>query len=59
VSLTWEHYDIALAADALDAAAPLITALREPEVGEAITALGGYDVIRAGTVEPLTRPDHR
>jgi len=56
VSLTWEHYDIALAADALDAAAPLITALREPEVGAAITALGGYDVIRPGTVEPLTPP---
>jgi molybdate-binding protein len=56
VSLVWEHYDIALAADALDAAAPLITALREPEVGAAITALGGYDVTHAGTVEPLTLP---
>ena len=56
VSLTWEHYDIALAADALTAAAPLITALRAPSVGEAITALGGYDLTRAGTIEPLTPP---
>jgi molybdate-binding protein len=54
VSLTWEHYDIALAADALAAAPPLITALRAPSVGEAITALGGYDVTRAGTIESLT-----
>jgi molybdate-binding protein len=56
VPLTWERYDIALAADALAAAAPLITALREPAVRAAITALGGYDAIRAGTIEALTPP---
>jgi hypothetical protein len=43
VSLTWERYDIVLGAEALPTAASLITALREPLVREAITALGGYD----------------
>jgi molybdate-binding protein len=57
VPLTWEHYDVALSASALPAAAPLITALREPEVRRAIAALGGYDLTRAGTVEPLSQPD--
>ncbi len=54
VSLTWEHYDIVLAADALPAAAVLITALREPGVRAAISALGGYDTSHAGDVEDHT-----
>jgi putative molybdopterin biosynthesis protein len=54
VSLTWEHYDIMLSAEALPTAASLITALREAEVREAITALGGYDPTQSGAVEALT-----
>jgi molybdate-binding protein len=54
VSLTWEHYDIVLGAAALPAAAALITALREPAVRGAITALGGYDTTLAGDTEDLT-----
>jgi len=57
VSLTWEHYDIVLGAASLPAAAALITALREPAVRDAITALGGYDATNAGDVEDVTRPD--
>lgn len=53
VPLTWEHFDIALAADALGAARPLITALRNPDVLATINALGGYDTTPAGTVETL------
>jgi molybdate-binding protein len=55
VSLTWERYDIVLGAEALPAAASLISALREPLVREAIIGLGGYDLTQAGAVEALTR----
>ena len=54
VSLTWERYDIVLGAEALPAAASLISALREPMVREAITGLGGYDLTQSGAVEALT-----
>ncbi|HEY6422895.1 MAG TPA: substrate-binding domain-containing protein [Pseudonocardiaceae bacterium] len=53
IPLTWEPYDIALSGDALGAAAPLVTALRAPEVQASISSLGGYDLEPAGTVEPL------
>lgn len=53
IPLTWEPYDIALGADALGAAKPLITALLTPEVQASISNLGGYDLEPAGTVEPL------
>ena len=39
--------------DALPAAAPLITALRNPHVQSAVTALGGYDLSRADAVQLL------
>lgn len=54
IPLTWEPYDIALSGDALGAARPLITALRDPQVRASISKLGGYDLEPAGTVEPLS-----
>lgn len=54
VPVTWESYDIALGGDALGAARPLITAVRDPTIRAAITDLGGYDVDPAGTLDDLT-----
>lgn len=53
VHVTWEDYDIAVPGTALDAAAPLVAALHTPALRAAVTALGGYDTIRAGEVTPL------
>jgi molybdate-binding protein len=53
VSLTWEHYDIALPGEALGAAEPLITALRSPAVRHSIGQLGGYDTEQAGEITSL------
>jgi molybdate-binding protein len=53
VPVTWESFEIVLGANALPAAEPLIAALREPAVQSSVAALGGYDVIRAGTVQLL------
>jgi molybdate-binding protein len=53
VPLVSEEYDVVLPGDALDAAAPLVAALLEPATRAAVTALGGYDASRAGTVEDL------
>jgi molybdate-binding protein len=57
--VAWEDYDLVLPAEALDAAAPLIDAVRDPDVKAAITALGGYDLSRAGTIDHLTEPATR
>jgi molybdate-binding protein len=53
VPVTWEDFDIVLSGDALPAAAPLITALRDPHVQSAVTALHGYDLSQAGAVRLL------
>ena len=53
VPVTWEDFDIVLSADALPAAEPFISALRDPQVQSSISALGGYDLTRAGSVEML------
>jgi len=53
VPVIWEYFDIVLAGDALAAAEPLICALRDPDVQSSVSALGGYDVSRAGLVEML------
>ena len=53
VPVLWEDFDIVLSGDALPAAEPLIAALRDPHAQSAISALGGYDVSRAGSVEML------
>ena len=54
VPVAWEDFDIVLSGDALAAAEPLIAALRDPGVQSTISALGGYDIARAGAVEYLT-----
>jgi molybdate-binding protein len=51
--VTWEDFDIVLSADALEAAEPLIAALRDPAVQSAVDALGGYDLSLTGTVRLL------
>src|SRR5262249_48263716 len=48
IPVTWETYDIALSGDALGAAKPLITTLRQPTVQASISLLGGYDLARTG-----------
>lgn len=53
VPLVWEDYDIALSADSLGAAGPLIDALRDGYVRSSIAELGGYDVDLTGTIETL------
>jgi molybdate-binding protein len=53
VPVVWEDFDIVLSGDALTAAEPLISALRDPGVQSAIGALGGYDLSRGGSVEML------
>ena len=53
VPITWEDYDLVLLGDALDAAAPLVTAVRSPAVRAAVEALGGYDTARSGEVLSL------
>ncbi|HEY6277812.1 MAG TPA: helix-turn-helix transcriptional regulator [Streptosporangiaceae bacterium] len=53
VPVIWEDFDIVLSGDSLPAAEPLICALRDPAVQAPITALGGYDLSRAGKVEML------
>ncbi len=57
VPVTWEHSTSRWPA-ALDAAAPLITVLREPDVRAAITALGGYDRPIPAPSKPSPRPEH-
>jgi putative molybdopterin biosynthesis protein len=54
VPAVWEDFDIVLSGAALPAAEPLIRALRDPAVRSSISALGGYDLSRAGSVELLT-----
>src|SRR5579864_8420675 len=44
VPVTWEDFDIVLSGDALPAAGPLITALRDPYVQSSVASLGGYDL---------------
>lgn len=53
IPVAWEDYDIVLPATALAAADPLITALRDPQLRQAIDRLGGYDTTDAGTVRTL------
>lgn len=54
IPLIWETYDIALPGDALGAAKPLITTLRDPTVQASIRLLGGYDLADSGSVEALS-----
>jgi molybdate-binding protein len=52
VPLLWEHYDLALPADALDTAAPILTALRDSTTRQAVEReLAGYDLTHTGRIE--------
>jgi molybdate-binding protein len=53
VPVVWEDFDLVLSSDALPAAEPLISALRDSDVQSSVHALGGYDLARAGSVEKL------
>jgi molybdate-binding protein len=53
VPLVTEDYDVVFTGEALDAAAPLVAALHEPDIRAAVAALGGYDASSAGRVEEL------
>jgi molybdate-binding protein len=53
VPIAWEDFDIVLSGRELPAAEPLIYALRDVGVQSSISALGGYDLSRAGAVENL------
>jgi putative molybdopterin biosynthesis protein len=53
VPVVWEDFDIVLCGDALPAAEPLISALRDPGVQSSVHALSGYDLSRTGSVEML------
>jgi molybdate-binding protein len=53
IPAAWEEFDLILSGAILPAAEPLIAALRDPGVQSAVTALGGYDISRTGTVEML------
>jgi molybdate-binding protein len=53
VPLVSEQYDVVLTGAALDAAAPLVAALHEPALRDAVAALGGYDTDDSGRVEDL------
>ncbi|GAB3431402.1 substrate-binding domain-containing protein [Actinophytocola sediminis] len=55
--VAWENYDLVLAAEALDAAAPLLAAVHDPAMHAAITALGGYDLNNTGTIAHLQSPE--
>jgi molybdate-binding protein len=53
VPAAWEDFDLILGGAMLPAAEPLIAALRDHGVQNAVAALGGYDTTRTGTVEML------
>jgi molybdate-binding protein len=53
VPLVSEQYDVVLTGAAMDAAAPLVAALREPALRAAVAELTGYDPGDAGSVEAL------
>ena len=55
VPITWEDYDLVLPEDALDPAAPLITAVRSSAMRAAVEALGGYDTARSARWSTWTR----
>lgn len=54
MSITWESYDIALGAEALGAARPLITAISDAAIRSQVTELGGYDLCDTGQLDALS-----
>ena len=53
IPAAWEDFDVILGGAMLPVAEPLIAALRDPAIQSAVTALGGYDTSRTGTIEAL------
>jgi molybdate-binding protein len=54
IPAAWEDFDLILGGASLAMAEPLIASLRDPKVQSGISALGGYDTTRCGTVETLS-----
>lgn len=54
IPVVWEEFDVVLCGAALATAEPLISVLRDPVVQSSVSALGGYDLTRTGSVEILT-----
>jgi molybdate-binding protein len=53
ISLAWEPFDVALPAESLPRAEPLLAALAGSAVARRAAELGGYDLEGSGTVRPL------
>lgn len=53
VPLLWEPYEIALGRHALGAARPLLSALRDPALRNALADLGGYDLSHSATIRSV------
>jgi molybdate-binding protein len=51
--LVWEPFDVALPADALPRAEPLLASLAEPAVARRAEKLGGYDLEGSGAIAPV------
>lgn len=51
--IAWEEFDLILSGTMLEAAEPLISALRDQTVQSAVNELGGYDTSKTGTIETL------
>jgi molybdate-binding protein len=49
VAVAVEPFELALREEALDSAAGLLARLQDPAFAARVTALGGYDLTRAGT----------
>lgn len=56
VPLAWEPYELVLPGDALGAAEPLISALRDPALRAVIRDAGGYDLTDSGTLRTVGSP---
>jgi hypothetical protein len=53
IPLAWEPFDLALSAESLPRAEPLLAALAGPTVARRAAELGGYDLEGSGTVRPV------
>jgi molybdate-binding protein len=53
IPLAWEPFDLALSAESLPRAEPLLAALATPRVRSRAAELGGYDLEGSGAVRPV------
>lgn len=54
VPILWESYDLVLPGDALGSVEPILLALRDRAVRDAITALPGYEIAESNAPRRLT-----